>query len=204
MKKKYSKKMIAVSSIGAPYIFDIGEFRESNKPQQICICRADKSCTQCKAYITTRGDNWYNEDVYDTCAFGHMKEFNPNNTNNDDYKKKYSELKRELYNDRCVIGREIASNLKYGTKIKIGKDFAKNHSYLKEGEIIELIEGWFENDNGLYCYDSKLPSIINREDEEWNENNPDEVQYESIYHLFGNNIENFRDCKILDNNCKKT
>lgn len=73
-----------------------------------------------------------------------------------------------------------------GTKIKIGKQYAEFHGVEPE-EIIELVEGYFDEDNGLYCYTSTAPAV-------WNEV---EQEFDSIYHLFGNDLENFMDCEII-------
>lgn len=78
-------------------------------------------------------------------------------------------------------------NLIIGTKIKIGKKYSEEYGF-DEGEIIELIEGEFEHDNGLYTETQTCPSI-------WCE---DEKDFDSIYHLFGNHFENFLDCEILN------
>lgn len=77
-------------------------------------------------------------------------------------------------------------NLKVGDKIKIGKQYSEKYR-LKAGEVIELVEGKFEYDNGLYCQDVHCPAI-------WNE---EEKDFDSIFHLFGNNLENFCDCEVL-------
>lgn len=77
--------------------------------------------------------------------------------------------------------------LEIGTEIKIGKSYAEQYGFEK-GEIIELIEGCFDEDNGLYCYTSTAPAI-------WN---ADQDEFDSIYHLFGNNFENFMDCEIIN------
>lgn len=77
-------------------------------------------------------------------------------------------------------------NLIVGVKIKIGKEYAKENGFT-EGEIIELIEGHFEYDNGLYTEDQTAPSI-------WDEKQKD---FESIYHLFGNNFEWWMDNEIM-------
>lgn len=77
--------------------------------------------------------------------------------------------------------------LKVGTKIKIGKLSSEKCGH-KEGEVIELIEGWFEHDNGLYCEDVSEASI-------WDEEAKD---FDSIYHIFGNDLEDFLDCEILN------
>lgn len=82
---------------------------------------------------------------------------------------------------------ELEKALIVGVKIKIGKNYSEYlGGKLKEGEIIELIEGYFDYDNGLYCETQTTPSIKLEGD------------YESIYHLFGNDLEDFMDCEILN------
>lgn len=82
------------------------------------------------------------------------------------------------------------SKLVVGTKIKISKEYVENGKYhFKENDIITLIEGEFEIENGLYTEIQKCPAI-------WN---PELKEYDSIYHLFGNNFDNWFDCEILNN-----
>ena len=81
-----------------------------------------------------------------------------------------------------------AIDLKVGDKIKIGALYAEQHNFFTAGQIIELIKGYFEYDNGLYIEDQYAPAIWSEEDED----------YDSIYHLFGNNLEDFMDCEIVD------
>ena len=76
--------------------------------------------------------------------------------------------------------------LKIGDKIKIGKKYAELHNFKKD-EVITLVEGEFEEYNGLYCYMSYAPSI-------WNKN---VQEFDSIFHLFGNDLEDFMDCIII-------
>ncbi len=54
-------------------------------------------------------------------------------------------------------------------------------------KTIKLTPQWFEEDNGLYCYESCCPGI-------WNEK---EKEADSVYHLFGNDLEDLMDCKII-------
>ena len=57
-------------------------------------------------------------------------------------------------------------NLKVGDKIKIGKEYKNKHDYwnrFKIGQIIKLIKGSFEYDNGLYTVNQTAPSIYNKE-----------------------------------------
>lgn len=77
--------------------------------------------------------------------------------------------------------------LQIGTKIKIGKNYSKDHGF-KEGEIITLVDGEFEEENGLYAYTSNAPAVWNDYGEE----------FDSIYHLFGNSFENWMDNEIIN------
>lgn len=81
---------------------------------------------------------------------------------------------------------ELEEKLVVGAKIKIGKIYAKEH-FCTEGEILELVEGHFEYDNGLYTEDQTAPAV-------WDEKRKD---FDSIYHLFGNDLEDFADCEVL-------
>lgn len=79
-------------------------------------------------------------------------------------------------------------NLQVGDKIKIGKKYSKHcNGVFKPGEIIILITGEFDYENGLYNETQYAPSI-------WDE---DQQDYESIYHLFGNDLEDFMDCEVI-------
>ena len=82
----------------------------------------------------------------------------------------------------------IESRLIVGACIKIGDQCAEICG-LEVGKIITLIEGYFEDDNGLYTYTEQAPAI-------WNESEKD---FDSIYHLFGNKLEYFLDSEIIDN-----
>lgn len=79
-------------------------------------------------------------------------------------------------------------NLKVGDRIRIGKKYAKEHN-CTEGEIITLIKGIFDEYNGLFTEEKIAPSIYNE----------DEKEFDSIYHLFGNDLEDFMDCEVLKN-----
>lgn len=78
------------------------------------------------------------------------------------------------------------SQLKVGTKIKIGQQYAAQFGF-KEGQIIELVEGYFDYDNGLYTETQVSPSVWDDERQE----------FDSIYHLFGNALEHWLDCEIV-------
>jgi len=76
-------------------------------------------------------------------------------------------------------------DLVVGTRIKIGEKYAAEIGRFDSGEEIELIEGYFERYNGLYDVQETAPSIHNG------------LDYDSIYHLFGNDLEDFMDCQII-------
>lgn len=81
---------------------------------------------------------------------------------------------------------QLEELLVVGAKVKIGKECAEYTQCFEEGEVIELILGYFEHDNGLYTETISCPSIPSGDDD-----------FDSIYHLFGNDLENFKDCEIL-------
>jgi hypothetical protein len=83
---------------------------------------------------------------------------------------------------------ELENKLIIGTKIKFGKKYADFVGLSDIADtIVELIEGSFEYDNELYIEMQYAPSIWNKEDKD----------FESIYHLFGNDLEDFLDCEIV-------
>lgn len=84
------------------------------------------------------------------------------------------------------LNKELESKLIVGTKIRIGEQYAQKIGGYIAGDVIELVEGYFDYDNGLYCETQTAPAV-------WCEAQHD---YDSIYHLFGNDLENFMDCKI--------
>ena len=86
---------------------------------------------------------------------------------------------------------ELLEKLIVGAKIKIGKVYAGYKGYFTAGEIVTLIEGFFDEDNGLYCYESNAPSLKSIDCED------DCIEYDSIWHLFGNKLEHFYDCEIV-------
>lgn len=82
----------------------------------------------------------------------------------------------------------LEEKLIVGTKIKLGIEYCSDKEWLNPGDIITLINGYFEYDNGLYTETQTSPSVL---DEKAGE-------FDSIYHLFGNDLEDFKDCVILD------
>jgi hypothetical protein len=83
--------------------------------------------------------------------------------------------------------KELKESLVVGAKIKLGEGYCKNRN-CTAGEVITLVEGIFDRENGLYCTTETAPAI-------WDEKAGD---FDSIYHLFGNDLEDFEDCEILD------
>jgi hypothetical protein len=84
------------------------------------------------------------------------------------------------------VKKELENKLIIGTKIKIGKECAEETG-LNEADILELVEGHFEYDNGLYTEGQTAPSVWDDKSKDW----------DSIYHLFGNDLNMFLDSKIL-------
>ena len=78
-------------------------------------------------------------------------------------------------------------NLKVGAKIRIGEKCSERTG-LTQGEVLELVEGYFDYWNGLYDTTVTAPAIYNDE----------EKDFDSIYHLFGNDLEDFLDSEITD------
>lgn len=79
-------------------------------------------------------------------------------------------------------------NIERGDSVKFGVEYCK--TYGREeliGSIVKFTPQWFEEDNGLFVYQEECPGIDNGENTE-----PD-----SIYHLFGNEFENFMDCVLI-------
>jgi hypothetical protein len=83
--------------------------------------------------------------------------------------------------------KRLEERLVIGTKVKIGPLYAKDHN-CQAGEIIILVEGYFEYFNGLYTETQTAPSV-------WDEERKD---FDSIYHMFGNDLEDFMDCEIIE------
>lgn len=80
----------------------------------------------------------------------------------------------------------LEDRLIVGAKIKIGPLYAAKFGY-EPGEILDLVEGYFDKDNGIATETETAPSIWDKDDED----------FSSIYHLFGNDLEDFMDCAIV-------
>ena len=77
------------------------------------------------------------------------------------------------------LKKNIEPLLVVGAQIRIGGRYVKECGGFKPGEVITLIEGYFEHDNGLYTETQTAPSIWDKDSED----------YDSIYHLFGNDLD---------------
>lgn len=87
----------------------------------------------------------------------------------------------------------LENQLCIGAKVRIGKQCALKYGY-EEGQVLTLVQGYFEHDNGLYAEPQTCPSI-------WNEAEQD---FDSIYHLWENDLSGFLDCEIIkDKNVSK-
>ena len=82
---------------------------------------------------------------------------------------------------------ELEEKLHVGARVKVGKEYSLKYGF-EANEEIELIEGFFENDNGLYVTTETCPSY-------WDEKHKD---FDSIYHMFGNDLEYFMDCEVIE------
>lgn len=78
--------------------------------------------------------------------------------------------------------------MKSGDKIKFGITYC-NKTGRRDllNKTIMLIPQAFEDDNGLYSSESFAPGIFNSIEEE----------ADSIYHLFGNNLDGMYDCVVI-------
>lgn len=87
-------------------------------------------------------------------------------------------MKNEALEDKLVIG----------SKIRIGNEYAAKHGWSGK-RIRTLVQGYFEHDNGLYTETQTAPSLKHK--------TKYGIEYDSIYHLFGNDLEHFMDCEIV-------
>lgn len=79
-------------------------------------------------------------------------------------------------------------NIERGDSVKFGERWCKENG--REdlvNQVVKFNPQWFEVDNGLYTYETECPGIYDEENQE----------ADSIYHLFGNNFENFMDCVLI-------
>lgn len=75
-----------------------------------------------------------------------------------------------------------------GDSIVLGEKYCQENSREDlNGKTVKLTPQYFEDENGIYSYFNEYPGVYNEENEE----------AESIYHLFRNNFENFKDCELI-------
>jgi hypothetical protein len=85
--------------------------------------------------------------------------------------------------------KDLEKKLVVGARIRIGEKYRKSSAGLfKTNQIIELVEGIFEYDNGLYTTYQTCPAW-------WDEK---AKEFESIYHLFENDLSDFMDCEVVE------
>lgn len=84
-------------------------------------------------------------------------------------------------------------NIERGDSVKFGEKWCKEHGRKDLiNKVIKFTPQWFEDDNGLYSFETECPGIYDEENQE---------AY-SIYHLFGNYFENFMDCELIKGTIK--
>lgn len=78
--------------------------------------------------------------------------------------------------------------IEYGDSVKFGVEWCNKYgSKNLLNKTIMMTPQYFEEDNGLYSYESECPGI-------WDEKSQ---EADSIYHLFGNHFEWFSDCQLI-------
>lgn len=79
-------------------------------------------------------------------------------------------------------------NIERGDSVKFGEKWCKEHGREELiNQTVKLTPQYFEYDNGLYTSEQECPGIYDKENQEAN----------SIYHLFGNDLEDFMDCELI-------
>ena len=84
------------------------------------------------------------------------------------------------------MNKELERRLVVGAKVKLGKQYCAR-TPKDSGTVITLVNGEFYYDNGLYGTTETAPAI-------WNE---EQKEFDSIYHLFDNELDGFLDCEIV-------
>lgn len=83
-------------------------------------------------------------------------------------------------------------NLEVGDEITIGAASSELCGY-EAGTVLHLIEGFFDYENGLYTETETAPSVLDE----------DQKDFSSIYHIFGNDLEHFKD-SVVTKSVKQT
>lgn len=88
----------------------------------------------------------------------------------------------------------LYDNLIPGNSIKFGKEYCKaNNCIYLTNTVRPIVIGFFDNDNGGFTSVEQAPSVYNKEN----------TDFDSMQHLFENNLSGFMDCEIIINMRKK-
>ena len=92
--------------------------------------------------------------------------------------------------------------IEIGDEIVLGKKYCLKKGINYTAKKLKIIEGVFDNDNGLYCYEETAPSVKN--EDIYNECDWDyeEGEYESVYHLFGEFLDGMLDTLVIKKEAK--
>lgn len=83
--------------------------------------------------------------------------------------------------------KDLSEKLIHGSTLKIGANYAKGNPCFFPGQLLQI----FAWDFGEYPEEIDEASAVY---------NPTSGEVESIYHLFGNKLENFMDCEVITKN----
>ena len=83
------------------------------------------------------------------------------------------------------MNKELERRLVVGARVKLGKQYCARAPE-DSGAVITLVNGEFWHDDG-YGTTETAPAI-------WND---EQKEFDSIYHLFGNELDEFLDCEIV-------
>lgn len=81
----------------------------------------------------------------------------------------------------------MAFIIEKGDSVKFGERWCKENGWEElKNKTIMLSPQYFEEDNGLYNFATHCPGICDEDGEP-----------HSIYHLFGNDLEDYMDCELI-------
>jgi len=83
-----------------------------------------------------------------------------------------------------------------GDSIILGKEFCEENGFPYTGKELNFVKGSFDADNGLYAYTEYAISLASIDICATEDYVTGEDEYESIFHLFGNNLDGCMDCKM--------
>lgn len=81
----------------------------------------------------------------------------------------------------------IISKLKPGVKVRIGEKSSVKCGF-QAGEVVTLQLGSFDYENGFWTETIQGPAVWNETVDDW----------DSVYHIWGNDLEDFLDCEIIE------